>query len=324
MKKRIVLVSAAVVAVVALLGAGVWFAGAGGPGGKVVSAEGGFALEVPEGWTVKHRHPMRADRSEFISGHETVFGMQRGGFWVSRWSVPETTTLNSVQQRMRAEDAANRTEVKVGEARLAGRPAAMVTYNKKSGGIAGSMRAQDVTIREIVVDRHIYQVGIWTLRQPGSLLQELEAVVNSFELRTPQPWRETLRDSTASVEMPPAWVERKPDLKDSIFHAIAPGDPTDAWVYVFRSPDPAAKVLATSKRDIVANGGTLGAESTATLDGRDAKRLEFEFPDPNGTVADDVSFYVDDPKGGSFVLTVGRRTGSESIADRIARTWRFA
>ena len=106
--------------------------------------------------------------------------------------------------------------------------------------------------------------------------------------------------------------------------ALAPGDPTEAWAYVFHYPNatPAASVR-TARKNIVGRGGEITGERPDTLGGRKAIRLDFFFPDKGFPAAHDVEWFTSDGDGGTFVLAIGRRSGDEHIHERLAATWRF-
>jgi hypothetical protein len=307
------LAAAAVVVVAVGLGAITWMTRGSGPAERVVSAEGGLSVRVPRDWVVVKKHPTDPDHQDFLTGHENAaFGfVQRGGFWVSRWPASAATTLATLR-------ADYRKDASVTPGRVGPYPATVERYHEPPRGLAKlCIGDTHLVVRELIVNGYVFQVGTWTLPHPGGTKGQLDELAQSLEIREPQPWRAT------HVTVPGGWVERPSDLKGARFFALAPGDPAQAWAYVFHYRDSPTASLHGALTAIPKHGGAIVAQRPDALGGRHATRVEFTFPDGRYGSAQDVEWFVGDGKGGTFVLAVGRRSGDEHIHDQIAHTWRF-
>jgi hypothetical protein len=310
--------------VVLSLGVVTWMRSSGDPV-RVVSREGGFSLAVPKGWSVEQRRPTTDEHRDFLVGHENAaLGfLQRGGFWVARWSVGADASTDTVRARMRADQTKSpRDNWTVETQRLGGRDAVVMRFTE-SPDFAGRLRLGNkrVVIYEMIDGRFNYQVGLWTLPRPGSAKNALERIAASIELFTPRAWTAELGDTDARLKLPGGWAQFPSDLKGVVLFALAPGDPTDAWAYVFHYEDSPAASLRTARRSISGSGGAITGQYDSTLGDRKAVRLDFTFPDGDRPPARDTEWFVSDGDGGTFVLAVGVRSGDPNIADRIASGW---
>jgi hypothetical protein len=183
------------------------------------------------------------------------------------------------------------------------------------------MGDRSIVVRQFVTHGYVFQVGTWTLAHPGKVTQQLDAVVASVRVFQPRPWTATI-EGGVRLRLPGGWVERDSPLQGGVLHALAPGDPTHAWAYVFHYTDSPEASLQAALTKIPANGGTIVGQRDATLAGRAATRLDFLFPDGKHSHADDVEWFVSDGHGGTYVLAVGRRSGDPRIADRLAAAFK--
>jgi hypothetical protein len=288
----------------------------------VTSAEGGVSLFAPEHWSVQRRHPTDASDPSYIVGHSKGLLFKEGGFWVSRWPVPATTTLDAVKARMAANHTERRHNVEVGDGELAGRPAAVLRYRRSPHGLR-RLRLGDTTyvVRQILVGGFTYQVGTWTAPRPGRVADELDRLVASVELHAPQPWTAHVGDTT--LRIPGGWRQLRTKVRGARFFAAAPGDPESAWVYVLHDKHDPATSAAIARKSIPANRGTITSEQAVSLRGHDATRIDFTFPDRDFPPAHDVEWFVSDGRGGTWVLAVGRRSGDASIADQLVAGFVF-
>lgn len=318
--------TAVLVFVALAAGATVWFAEGSDAVVRIVSDEGGVSVAVPRDWRVEQRHPLDEDHQEFLDGRERrALGLlERAGFWVARWPAAPDATSATVEDRLRKEQSKKqRDEWSLTEAVVAGHRAVVVRYAESPKSFERRFGDARVVVRELVANGFVYQVGTWALPLGGGVTRTLDEIAHSLKVFTPKPWTVDVADTRARFKVPGGWVERESDLKDAIFHALSPGDPNDAWAYVFRYPDSPSASLRAARAKIPANGGQLVEQRDETLGGRDAVRLEFFFGDGERGMAHGTEWFVSDGKGGSFVFAVGRRAGNERIADRLADTWRF-
>ncbi|MEY2474456.1 MAG: hypothetical protein QOK28_3785 [Actinomycetota bacterium] len=303
---------AALVVVVAGLGALTWGSGTSGLGRRVTSREGGVSVLVPRGWFAEDNHPIDPGHQEFLHGRENAaLGLlRRGGFWVARWPASKTTTLDTL--RADAPDNALTTRGRVGDY-----AAIVARYEQPRAADTLWLGHKRFVVRELIADGFVFQVGTWTLPRAGGVARELRGVAQSLVIARPQPWK------TAHVTLPGGWVERETKIPGARLFALSPGDPVHAWAYVFHYADSPQATLRAARRKIPMHGGVLGEETSTTVGGRPATRLAFTFPDEGLPPANDVEWFVSDGHGGTFVLAVGRRAGDANVADRIAATWRF-
>lgn len=317
----------ALVAVVfALLGTGFWTLRGPGPAQRVTSAEGGFSLAVPTRWSVEHRHPTDGIHMEFLVGQDETLGvLHRGGFWVSRWSVPRDTDATDLRTRLRAEDAGRRHNRVIGTITIDGRPAVTLRYDEVRNRFAkAAVGTKQVVIREFVVDGLLYQVGTWAYGHPGTddVRAALAEVAASFRLEPPRQWTKDLPAIDAGLALPGGWVEQPTDLPGALVFAVSPGDPNDAWAYVFHYGGAPDKTVAAARTNIPGAGGSIVSEQPTTFAGRPATRMEYTFPDERSAGAHGVEWVFGDGHGKTVVLAVAWRAGDASIADEIARGWR--
>ncbi len=317
------------VVVVVVLGLGVarWVTRSAGPPARVVSGPGGFSLEVPRRWNTEPRIPTK-EHADFLIGHEKALlpFWQRGGFWVARFTSEPHASTDTIQARLRREQQESpRQNWGVRETRLAGRAAVVMTFTESPTELSGRLRLgqRRVVMYEVLARGFVYQVGLWTLPHPGNVTGILDDIAQSLELFPPRPWTLEVGDTDARITLPAGWAPTTSELPGAVLHAFAPGNPTEAWVYVFNYTDSPAETLRGASRMIPANGGTIVGQRRTKLAGRTATRLDFTFPDEGHPPANDVEWFVSDGKGGTFVLAVGRRAGDPDIAARIARSWRF-
>lgn len=295
-----------------------------GPPVRIVSAEAGVSLAAPKGWSVEVRHPTDPEDANFIQGHERAAfdALQRGGFWVARWSVPADTTIASLKRTMLASRAEQRRDATISDGIVAGRQAAVLRYTKPTKGFS-KLRLGGITVteRRFVVNGFAYLVGTYTAPHAGSVARQLDALVDSIELHAPAPW--TGRVAGASLRLPGGWIESPTTLPGAGLFALAPGNPSDAWAYVFHYDGPPADSVAAAKRNIPKNGGVILSEEPAELGGRAATKLTFNFNDAPHPQAQGVEWFISDGHGKTFVLAVGRRAGDEHVAETIASGWRY-
>jgi hypothetical protein len=309
------------------VGALTWITRTAGPATRVVSNEGGFSLEVPRRWSVEHRTPTK-DHADFLIGHEKALlpFWQRGGFWVSRWAVGDAESTESIQARVRREQAESpRDNWTASETHLAGQAAVRRTFTESPPDFGGKLRLgqRRVVVYDLAVRGFNYQVGLWTLPHAGSVTSTLDKIATSLELFAPRPWTLDVGDTDTRLTLPAGWAPTTSDLSGVALYALAPGDPTSAWVYIFNYTDSPAATLRGALRKIPSNGGTITGQHPTRLAGRAATRLDFTFPDEGHPPASDVEWFVSDGDGGTLVLAVGRRSGDPTIAERIARSWKF-
>jgi hypothetical protein len=320
-------VVATVLVVTLGLGAVTWISRTSGPAVRIVSDEGGVAVSVPRQWTVDKKHPTDPEHAEYLNGHESAaFGfLQRGGFWVARWSVSADKTLNELKaEKTRQQAYRKREEWSVRDGRVGGRPAIFERFVKTPHGFNRLRLGETkLVVREVIADGSVIQMGTWTTPHAGDVARQLDALAQSLEILRPQPWQAELPDKGARFTLPAGWSERPTELKGASFFALAPGDPAEAWAYVFHYADSPAASLRTARKSITGNKGVLAGQHDTTLGGHRAVRLDFTFPDGKYGDARDAEWFVSDGKGGTYVLAVGRRLGDERIHDRIAKTWRF-
>jgi hypothetical protein len=106
-----------------------------------------------------------------------------------------------------------------------------------------------------------------------------------------------------------------------VAHAISAGVPgPEAWVYVFHYTETTPREFrATVERNIVENDGSEFRASAATLDGAPAVRLDFRFRNEGySELAYATEWAIDDGRGGTLVLAVGRRDPTNTIHDVLA------
>ena len=189
---------------------------------------------------------------------------------------------------------------------------------------AATLATKRVVVREVVVDGLLYQVGTWTLARPGrnELDAALEKVARSFEFTAPQPWTRDLPAIDAGLSLPGGWVEYPTDLPGAVVFAASPGDPSDAWAYVFHYQDSPGRTLAAVRRNIPGAGGSILSEQRTTFAGRAATRVEYSFHDDRSPGAHGVEWVFGDGHGKTAVLAVSWRAGDGSIANVVAQGWR--
>ncbi len=282
---------------------------------RITSAEGGVSVIAPSNWHIEIRHPTTPSDPQYLRGHERgVMGaIERRGFWVARWSVPEDMSMNSVKQSMRASRGTRRHDVTMGDGELADRPSAVLRYRQSPHGL-GRLRLSDTayTVRHILIGGFLYQVGTWESERWGDRDGALEALVDSFEISDPQPW--VKRIDNATLKLPGGWTERPSNIGAARFFAVAPGEPSRTWAYVFhdakRSPE---QSLALARDTITKGKGAIYGERP---DGN-ATRIDFALPDKNGAPTYDIEWIVSDGHGGAYVLSVARRDVSPSLAEAL-------
>ncbi len=331
MRKGVVTVGlglAIVVGVVGLsLGIVTWVTRTSGPAVRVASEEGGFSVAVPKGWTVEKRRPTTDDHRDFMVGHENAaFGfLQRGGFWVARWAVGADASPETVRARVRADQRNSpRDNWTVGSQQLAGHAAVVQRFTESPVGFGRLRLGQKRLVVYDVIDGGFnYQIGLWTLPRPGSAKAALDKIAASIELFAPRAWTAEIAGTGARLTLPGGWAQYPSDIKGTVLHALAPNDPTDAWVYVFRFTDSPTATLRGARRNIPANGGVIIGQRDVTLAGQAAVRLDFTFPDGDRPPARDTEWLVSDGEGGTLVLVVGVRSGDPDIAERIASGWKY-
>ena len=305
-----------------------WITRTSGPPVRVVSDEGGFSIAAPRGWTVEKRRPTTSERLDFVTGHENAaFGfLQRGGFWVARLPAGADASTDTIRARMRSDQTKGpRDNWSVRDTRLAGRAAVVMRFTESPTDFGGRLRLghRTVVMYEVIDGGFIYQVGLWTLPHAGGVKTQLDKVAASLRTFAPRAWTAEIGDTGARLTLPPGWMQNSSDLGGVAFHALAPGDPTEAWVYVFHYDDTPAESLRGAMKNIPANGGTITAQREDMLGGQKVTRLDFTFPDGDRPPANDTEWFVSDGDGGTFVLAVGRRAGDPNIADRIASGWKY-
>jgi hypothetical protein len=130
--------------------------------------------------------------------------------------------------------------------------------------------------------------------------------------------------TNARLTFPAGWTQRhaKPAAHSTLV-AFGPGQPIDAWAYVFHYAGQSVEhEVTTAMRNIAQHGGHNIVRSSGTIGGHTRPRLDFDFPDNVGPDTHDVEWFMPDGHGGTIVFAVGSRAGDPDVAERIAATWR--
>jgi hypothetical protein len=276
---------------------------------RVVSSVGGFSVEIPRAWTAIKSRPTNETRTYYMHGrNNAALGLDHtAGFFVARYARSRDATLDTL-----ASDIAKALPSYAEFARttLHGRGAIVATYLDPDPARVDRLlrRQQRWRIVAFFVDSFVFQIGTWNTT--GAPDQD---IAESFVYRAPRPWRVRIED--AAFTLPGGWIQAKPNV-DAAFHAWSPGDPADAWVYLFHNRDLSVRdQIALARRNIARGGGTDIVET--------ARRLDFRFPDEgHPEPAHDTEWFAPDGHGGTFVLAVGYRAGDPTIGAQIKRTWR--
>lgn len=292
---------------------------------RLTHPEGGVSLEAPEHWSIEGRMPNDPRSYELFVGHENeALGfVQRGGFWVSRWPARDDLTLASIKRTMAASGGDGRHDVEVGEGTLAGRPAAVLRYKTSPRGMR-RLRFGDTSfvVRQVVVGDFQFQVGTWTAPRSGDTADRLERLVASVQFFPPQPW--LARADGTQLKLPGGWTKQRTKIGRAVFFAVSPGDPNDAWVYVFHYKDTPAASLRAARRNLTQHGNRILRDQETTLRGEPATRLDIEFTDEGyANPAHGSEWFISDGRDGTYVLAVAYRAGDPSITDQLAADWRF-
>jgi hypothetical protein len=281
-------------------------------GGTLISRVGGFSIEVPAGWTANKRRPRDGGHNYYVIGrHPALLGLGSSeGFHVARWEAADFDTLRRDVSTYAGEGA--HTE----EAVVAGHRALITTSRCQDRGVLNVMLRHRSHCRSVsfIAGRFVYQVGTWSWSGVPDA-----TIAATFRARTPVPWTTTIPGTHAQLTLPGGWTQRKgADLKGATLVAYSPGQPVDAWAYLFHFKGiSVTDQIAKTRHNIEGGGGTNIVQT--------GRRLDFLFPDeghPNP--AHDTEWFRSDGHGGTFVLAVGYRAGDPDIGERIARTWRNA
>lgn len=278
---------------------------------RVTSAIGGFSLAVPDDWDVTQARPTNENASSYARGRNTaLFGLDHTeGFFVVRFGRAAHATLDStaadIERAVARRTAATRTFVR-------GNPAVAVTYRNRDQSLVDHVlrRRQQWLIVAFFVDTFVFEIGTWSSTGAPN-----EDVARSFRYAPPRPW--TVHVDTAQVTLPGGWIQARPPI-DAAFHAWSPGDPIDAWAYVFHFTTVSlSDEIADAQHNIAKRGGTNIAVAP--------RRLDFLFPDEgHAQPAHDTEWFAPDGLGGTYVLAVGYRSGDPTIGEQIATTFRVS
>ena len=285
--------------------------------GTLVSRVGGFSIEVPHGWTAEKRRPRDEDHNYYVRGsHPALFGLGSSeGFHVARFEAAGFDNLRRAVAKYSGDGA--RTEESV----VAGYHALITDARCQDSGVINVMLRHRSRCRTVsfIAGRFAYQVLTWSWSGTPD-----DTIAGTFRALAPVKWTATVPGTRARLTLPAGWTQRKNgELKGAKFVAFSPGEPIDAWAYVFHYPDKSVHAEVPAATDsITKNGGRNIARTTGTIDRRRVPRLDFDFPDDLGGYDHDVEWFLPDGRGGTLVLAVGHRAGNPDIAAKIAATWR--
>ena len=111
-------------------------------------------------------------------------------------------------------------------------------------------------------------------------------------------------------------METPTKVPGAVLFALSPGDPNDAWVYLFHYDGPPSASLRAAKRNVPKRGGVITGEQPTTVDGHPATRRDFTFRDGTTGRATATEWFLSDGHGRTFVLAVGHRAGDANVAER--------
>ena len=289
--------------------------------GSVASRAGGFALRIPEGWRAERVEPIPGDPTFLLAREGGPFGLARAGMWVDRWPSGRRG-VDEIAARL-ADEFDGRHDGLLRE-RVDGLPALRLTHERRTYSFVpeflpgGTTR---LTEYRIIASDFIYNIGFWTTA-PGSFEGVFEDVIATWRRTEPRPRTVSYRDDGFSLEVPAGWTEAKSPLPKTVIHALGPGRP-DAWFYVFHYPDAIPEESRTAAAESIrTNGGYDLQFGAGTLGGEPCLRLDFRFPDEHQPdAAYDTEWFLDDGRGGTLVLAVGRRDPTSDVHHVLASSW---